>query len=324
MPEVLAPAIDMTKLEPELASLEVRPPEPGGIGVAIEGLDTLRLTPQQAAAIKALIYEHKFVVLRDVRLTAPEYVEFAAKFGRLEPYHQKNYHHPEHPEIFVSSNVPMDGKKVGVAGTGQFWHTDYSFMPEPLSFTFVYPQTVPQGPRATLFIDMGKILRELPEELATIVPDRRAFHDATHYYKIRPEDIDRPIIDLVKKFRAMSPGAWHPLVLHHPVTGEDSLYMSEGFTMALEGLSMVENKRLLPRFFEFIQREENVMRHRIHLGDLMMWDNRGLIHHASHPVGGGESCNFRISLYDDLPFYTNPIDRKIPDDVYCGDYLASC
>lgn len=295
-----------------------------GPGVAIEGLDARSLTPDVADALKALIYEHKFIVLRDTQLDTVEYIKFAKHFGTIEPYHQANYHHPDHPEIFVSSNVSVDGKKVGVAKTGQFWHTDYSFMPEPLSFTFVYPQIIPPGKRGTMFIDMGRVLRELPAELAELVKDRRAFHDATHYYKIRPEDIDAAIIDLVKKFRAMSPGQWHPLVTKHPVTAEETLYFSGGFTTSIEGLSIAENHAALRRLAEFTQAERFIRTHWVQPGDLMMWDNRGLIHHAAHPTQGGASCNYRISLYDGLPFYTNPIQRSLPSDVYNGDYLATC
>lgn len=302
----------------------VVPAPADSIGVAIEGLDPLAITPAIADSLKALIYEHKFIVLRDVSLNTHEYIAFAKHFGTLEPYHQKNYHHPDHPEIFVSSNVTVDGKKVGVSKTGQFWHTDYSFMPEPLSFTFVYPQIVPPGKRGTMYVDMGAVLRDLPADLAELVTDRRAFHDATHYYKIRPEDVDAALIDLVKKFRAMSPGHWHPLCIEHPVTKERSLYMSGGFTTAIEGLSVQANHAAIARLAAFAQQERYIRTHWIQAGDLMMWDNRGLIHHAAHPVQGGESCNYRISLYDGLPFYTNPIDRALPTDVYHGDYLATC
>ncbi len=41
------------------------------------------------------------------------------------------YQHPEVPEIFVSSNVPENGRQIGVPKTGRFWHADYQFMPDP-------------------------------------------------------------------------------------------------------------------------------------------------------------------------------------------------
>jgi len=308
---------------PDSAAFSVTPTPTGDIGVAVEGLDPLALTPAVAQQLIALIYEHKFIVLRDVHMDTRQYIAFAKHFGTIEPYHQANYHHPDHPEIFVSSNVPLDGRKVGVSKTGQFWHTDYSFMPDPLSFTCVYPQVIPDGKRGTMFIDMGEVLRELPEDLLQLAGGRRAFHDATHYYKVRPEDVDAALIDLVAKFRAMSPGSWHPLILEHPVTQERSLYMSGGFTTAIEGLSIAENHAVIQRMATFAQQERFVRTHLLQPGDLMMWDNRGLIHHASHPVEGGQSCNYRISLYDGLPFYSNPIERPLPTDVYHGDYLAT-
>jgi taurine dioxygenase len=314
---------EMSLTRSDSGAMRIQPPAPGGIGAEVFELDAARMSAELAQTIKSLIYEHKLVVLRGMQLDPAEYVKFASWFGKLEPYHQQNYHHPDHPEIFVSSNVPMNGKKVGVAGTGQFWHTDYSFFADPLSMTFVYPQILPEGNRQTFYIDMERVYRELPEELRQHTVDRRAFHDATNYYKIRPEDIDRPIIELVAKFRAMAPGAWHPVAIRHPVTGANSLYVSEGFTMAIEGLSVTENKSVLAKFFEFIQRKEHIHAHTWQAGDMLLWENRSLIHHASKPEGNQQSRSFRISLFDGLPFYSNPIDREPPPDVYCGDYLAS-
>ena len=98
-------------------------------------------------------------------LSPTEYVEFAHRLGRPQIYFQDNYHHPEHPEIFVSANVPINGRNVGVAGTGRYWHTDYQFFEEPLPLTMVFPQRLPQGDRYTAYIDMQRVFDELPTHL---------------------------------------------------------------------------------------------------------------------------------------------------------------
>src|SRR6185503_8462468 len=101
------------------------PPE-GQIGAEVTDTDLRTLTAEEAATLRAAVYRHKLVVFRDQTLDKDEYLAFARKLGRPQVYFQKNYHHPQYPEIFVSSNVPDEnGKKVGVAGTGQYWHSDY-------------------------------------------------------------------------------------------------------------------------------------------------------------------------------------------------------
>lgn len=278
-------------------------PEPGRLGAAIEDLDLRDPGSCPVAEILALVHKHKLLVFRGQQLDNEQYLRAARLFGRPQVYFQAHYHHPDHPEIFVSSNIPENGRKVGVAGTGRFWHSDYQFFDEPLSLTFVYPKVLPRTRRETLFIDMENVWRRLPADLRREAEGARFFHEATWYYKVQPWDIDRALIDLVKEFRQISPGAEHPAVITHPVTGAESLYMSEGFTTAVAGRTHEENQSLLPRFFEFIGRAEHVHAQVWHEGDLLFWDNRGLIHRSGAVPSGEPSKSYRIGVYDGLPFY---------------------
>src|SRR5688572_955066 len=103
----------------------------GALGVEITGLDVEALDQAGAAELRRLVYEHKLAVLRGLELSDEAYIALARKLGRPQIYFQPNYHHPDHPEIFVSANVPIEGRKVGVAGTGRYWHTDYQFFTDP-------------------------------------------------------------------------------------------------------------------------------------------------------------------------------------------------
>lgn len=283
--------------------MKIHLPEPHQIGARVEGVDVLDLSASALDELKGLVYEHRLVVFRGQRLDEERYIEFGRRLGQIEPYFQDNYHHPEHPEIFVSSNVPMNGEKVGVAATGRMWHADYSMFDRPLSFTMVYPQILPRTRRGTNYIDMARVYDALPEDLKRRVEGVSAFHEATYYYKIQPKDIDRAIAELMDEFRQLSPGAIHPLVITHPVTRQKQLYLSRGFTTRLIGIGHEEGQELLAELCDFVERDEHVRRHGWEEGDILLWDNRVLIHHAS-PAGPGEaSRSYRISLYDELPPY---------------------
>ena len=255
------------------------------------------------SALRELVWRAKLVVLTGQDFTNPEYVAFARRLGHVRPYFQDNYHHPDHPEIFVSSNVPENGQKVGVAGTGRMWHSDYSMFDDPLSMTMVAPRIVPRGKRETHFIDMGRVLRELPPELRRPLAGRRTFHEATWYYKIQPKDIDRAIVELIDEFRKLSPGAWHPAEIEHPFTGERMLYVSSGFTTKVEGMSQEEGNAFLQRLCAFVEQERFIHAQAWREGDILLWDNRFFIHHASTVAPGEASKSYRISLNDGLPFY---------------------
>ena len=78
------------------------------IGCSIHGVDAKSLAPGQMLKIKDLLYKNRLIVLKDQSLTEQEYCDFAHRVGSPVPYLQDNYHHPEFPLIFVSSNVKSD------------------------------------------------------------------------------------------------------------------------------------------------------------------------------------------------------------------------
>nr|QKW93945.1 alpha-ketoglutarate-dependent taurine dioxygenase [Vitiosangium cumulatum] len=285
--------------------MKITPPSAGKLGAELTGVDVRNLSPDMAVQLKLQLYEHRLIIIRDQRLSKQEYIEFANKLGRPQVYFQKNYHHPEHPEIFVSSNVPENGQKVGVAGTGRYWHTDYQFFQEPLPFVMVYPQILPNSRRETYYIDMQRVYEELPSELRAYVEDTQAIHDGKWRYKITPEDTDRAIIDILNELSKFAPPVMHPAVIRHPLTGRKSLYVSSGFTSGLEGLSYEENKEVMTKLFDFIEREDHIHTHTWCYGDILLWENRALLHKAGDTPKGEQSMSYRIGVYDDLPFYSN-------------------
>ena len=98
------------------------PPE-GQIGAEVTDTDPRTLTAEEAATLRAAVYRHKLVVFRDQTLDKDEYLAFARKLGRPQVYFQKNYHHPQYPEIFVSSNVPDENGCFSKSPIGPFQNT---------------------------------------------------------------------------------------------------------------------------------------------------------------------------------------------------------
>lgn len=285
--------------------VELALPPAGGMGAELRGVDPTRVTPEFAAAVRALVYEHKLVVFRGLTMDEPGYVAFARRFGEPQIYFQPNYHHPRHPEIFVSSNVPLDGRKVGVANTGAYWHTDYQFFPEPLPMTMVRPIQIPSGSRGTGYIDMARALAELPADLAAFARSARGVHEAKWRYKIQPGDVDKSITQILDEFGAETPTVAHPAVIEHPVNGRACLYVSRGFTVGFQGLSSAEGRERLAALLAHVEREDRVHHHAWAPGDLLFWDNRQVIHRAGGGAPGEPSVSYRIGVYDGLPFYAN-------------------
>jgi taurine dioxygenase len=285
--------------------MQIESAAPGSIGAEVTGVDVRDLAADdpEVQQLRDEIYRSRLVTIRGQKLSEQEYVDFARKMGTPQVYFQKNYHHPDYPEIFVSSNVKDGEKKVGVARTGHYWHTDCSFQEKPLSWTSIHPQVFSQARRGTMYIDMVKVYRELPDELRRYVDGVTAVHAGQLRYKIQACDIDKSLKELLDWVPTIAPPVRHPAVIEHPKTGEKVLYLNSGFTVQLEGIAYEENQKRLAALFEFIEREEHVFYHYWEPGDLILWDNRFLIHKSTAVPAGELSKSYRIGIYDGLPYY---------------------
>jgi len=278
-------------------------------GVNIYEFDAKKSSMEQINKIKELIYNNNIVVLKNQNLTPKEYVNLGKMFGKVETYYESMYHHPEEKEIFVSSNINKNGKNTGVPKTGNFWHADYAFMENPFSFTLIYPRIVPKKKRGTYFIDMAEAYRNLPPELKDNVRNLTSCHSVRRYFKIRPSDVYRPICDLLEEVENKTPPAFHPATFTHPVTGETILYISEATTYELRNAQdHPVNRDLLQRLLEATgQLDTTYQNPLIHMQtfsetDLIIWDNRRMIHRSLHTNTPEPAESHRITVYDEYPF----------------------
>lgn len=281
--------------------------QPGrAIGATVEKFDYATASEQDITALKETVYTKKIAVLKGQALSPRQFLELGTCLGRPEAYYEPMYQHPEVPEIFVSSNVPQDGKQIGVPKTGKFWHADYQFMPDPFGLTLIYPQVIPEKNRGTYFIDMGKAYDGLPGDLKKEIAGTYCRHSVRKYFKIRPHDVYRPISEILDEVEQKTPAVRQPTTFTHPMTGETVLYLSEGFTVGIEDEhgSPLDGD-LLRRLFEATgQLDETFAHDNIHLqsfekGDLLVWDNRSLIHRARHTATPEPTVSFRVTVHDD-------------------------
>ena len=283
--------------------MKINLPSSECIGAEVSDIDVVLVTEAQVNTIKQLVYNHKLVIFRNQNINEDQYIEFANKIGTPQIYPQDNYHHPDYPEIFVSSNVPKDGKKFGVRGTGRYWHTDCAFLDKPLPLTMLYPQIIPNSIRETYYIDMQQVYKKLPPSLRSYVDGKHIVHEAKWRYKVQEWDIDRAIVDIINDFEKKFPPVKHPAIITHPVTHEKILYMNQGFTTGIVGVDYETNQKLLQELFSFIERDEHIHTHIWKDGDIILWENRTLNHKASTVPEGEKSVSYRIGIYDGLPFY---------------------
>ncbi|MFI9249919.1 TauD/TfdA dioxygenase family protein [Streptomyces sp. NPDC053069] len=283
------------------------------LGATIEDFDHAGASDTDIETLKQTVYTKKIAVLKGQDLTPQQFLDLGTRLGQPETYYEPMYHHPELPEIFVSSNVPENGKQIGVPKTGKFWHADYQFMPDPFGITLIYPQVIPQKNRGTYFIDMGRAYERLPEDLKKQIAGTYCRHSVRKYFKIRPQDVYRPLSEIIDEVERKTPAVRQPTTFTHPLTGETVLYISEGFTVGIEdadGKPLDDD--LLHRLFEATGQLDDTFEHdNIHLqgfeqGDLLIWDNRSLIHRARHTATPEPTVSYRVTVHD---------ERKLHDGI---------
>lgn len=259
--------------------------------------------------LKKIIYSKRLIIFKNQDLSPSEFVKFGKMMGEVEEYYEDMYHHPEHKEIFVSSNMRKDGVDKGVPRTGKFWHSDYAFKSKPFAFTITYPQVVPATNRGTYFIDMAKAYEGLSDSTKSRLEKTSTEHSVRKYFKIRPKDLYQPIGSILKEIDQTTPSVFHPTIVTHPTTNEKILYASEGFAQEIyDDSSKDKRSGLLEQILiESGQMDKEFSHHNIEFlsiekGDLLIWDNRRFIHHAKHSTIVEPSETYRLTIHDEHPF----------------------
>ncbi|MGD8913599.1 MAG: TauD/TfdA family dioxygenase [Candidatus Thiodiazotropha sp.] len=277
---------------------------PTAIGCKVSGIDGLTASPDEIRQIKDLLYQYKIIVLKGQNLSEKQFCDLSARLGLPIPYLQENYHHPNYPLIFVSSNILQNGKKFGVARTGGYWHSDTSFLQEPVALTMLYPQVIPiHSHRTTLYIDLEKALNDMPTRLRSRIENCRFIHSGKWKYKVRETDVGLDLSEILGIIHQVQPPVIHPAIIRHPVTGSEVLFVSRGFTIGIEGKGTDESKELLDEVFDFVEQACFISEFQWELGDIIIWDNRFLTHKAGRLAQANDPVNGDISKEEDTMVY---------------------
>lgn len=248
------------------------------LGEEVVGVDlSAPLDDATFGAIEDLFNRRSVVVFRDQALTPAQLVAFSERFGEVETPLLNQFTLPEAPKVLVLSNVKEGDKPKGAHRQGHLWHTDLTYMPEPSLGSLLYGVEVPPEGGDTLFASILAAYDALPEARQQALDGLKAVHSYPHAYaQLYPER--EP---LTEEQKARVPDIVHPLVRTHPATGRKALYMGEYIIKEIEGLSDAETRALVEELIAHITRDEFIYRHKWRAGDLLMWDNRGVVHHAT-------------------------------------------
>ncbi len=254
------------------------------LGAAVTGLDAAALDDAGFAELRAAWLGHGgLLVLRDQALTPDSQVAFARRFGPLfgeaDQFQEsvQRYLLPGQPALYRVSNKIEDGVPQGRARAGDYWHSDVSFRARPAAASLLYAIELPESGGDTLFADMCRAYAALPAAMKARLATLEAVHDFQLAARTSGtyDAAELEAGDFDGRNRAV-----HPVAITHPETGRKALFVNPGFTAAVVGLAPGDSAALLAELHAHATRPEFVTRHAWRLGDLVIWDNRSLMHHA--------------------------------------------
>lgn len=221
--------------------------------------------------------DHLVLLFRDQKITDPELIEFSKGFGPLElaplgAAGQKDRDARKYPELHVVSNVKENGVPIGILGDGEaVWHTDMSSFLQPPTASFLYALELPPSGGDTFFTNMYAAYDTLPEEMKRRLIGLTIKHDAL-YNSAGQRNIPDPV-------RQPGTGASHPIVCTHDETGFNALYLGRRANTYINELPRAESDELLEYLWKHATQPQLVWRHTWRLGDVIVWDNRCVMHY---------------------------------------------
>jgi len=250
-------------------------------GAEVVGLDCGGdINADTFAAVRQGFQDHSLLVFRDQHLTPDQHVAFSERWGAIKGHILTQYLLPGYEGLLVVSNKKdAQGEPVGIEDAGRYWHTDVSYEPVPPMGSLLYGLEVPDEGGDTLFASQYRAYDNLPDDLKARVAGVRARH-RFNYVQIQEGDgsTRKPLTEEQKRQLV---GAEHPVVRTHPETGRKALYVNPGFTESLVDIDEAEGRALLDTLFGYATDARVIYRHTWQRYDLVLWDNRCLMHHAT-------------------------------------------
>jgi len=288
-------------------------PMNAALGAEVRCGDLRKLDDAAVAKLRQAWLDNLVIVVRNQEMSDADLVSFGRRLGEF----QKSNPLPsplanegkvaqgggdsQFPEVTVVSNIVDNGVAQGGLGDGELvWHTDMSSFESPPNQTILHSIEVPASGGNTGFNNMYLAYDTLPAELRERVEGLSLKHDATidaagyirKQFKDAPDDL------------RISPGAVHPLVRTHPETGRNCLFLGRRAKSYLVGLEIADSEQLLDALWAHAMRPELEWFHEWKPGDLLMWDNRCVMHRREPFDANARRKLHRVVIRGTRPYRT--------------------
>lgn len=242
------------------------------LGAEVSGVDiTQPLTDDAFGEIHEAFLKHCMLLFRAPTMTRSQYVAFSSRFGKLRKKQPGNL--PDYPEIKALISRPkLDSSPADPNFNGSDWHSDMSYLPNPIIITLLRAIELPDTGGDTQFANLYLAYETLSETMKKTIAALEGVHME------QETELDHSSPERLEAMRRAKTSA-HPLVRVHPETGRKSLFVSDK-TRLIAGMTPEESEAVLGYLRSHIRRPQFIYRHRWQKHDLLVWDQRCTNHNA--------------------------------------------
>lgn len=266
------------------------------LGIEATGIDLAG--PVSAAEVGAMtdaLHENLVMVVRDQNLTPPQYLDAVSLFGDLMDQHLSNLLMDAHPKIAVldsrTSTIGDDGRAIPIGSRD--WHTDHTNHARPPKMTAMYAVQLPASGGDTGFANMQAAFAHLPQAEQDDLSSMTTVNVIESYTEYVGEATRN---DLIQKPQR------HPFIRTHPETGRQAIYVHPGKLAHMEGMDNSESRVFINGLLDRVITPDVTYRHQWRPGDLVIWDNRGVLHVAHRDYDHREGrIMHRVILEGEVP-----------------------
>jgi taurine dioxygenase len=245
----------------------------GPLGAEVDGVDLSKpLSETGFSELHDALMSHQVIFLRDQQLSDEEQLALAGRFGEVAVY-------PVLEVLGVDRPLETIEDSPDSPPSADQWHTDVTWIRTPPKVALLSAVEIPEFGGDTLWLSTIAAYEALSPVMRDMLDGLRVHHDLGAGFYERVEAKSGPEIG-ERVRRGLEPGADHPLVRTHPVTGRKALFLAKGFMQHILGMNRDESDLLLDFLFAHATQPRFQVRWKWRVGDLAIWDERCTMHHA--------------------------------------------
>lgn len=261
------------------------------------------LSAAERDRIEKEMHTYGVLIFEKQPITAEQQVAFALQFGPVDTGLQTkllnkvqtrlgNAALSDISNVDAAGNVADRTHKQTIMTVGNmYWHSDASYEHHPFRYSILASQSAVSWGGHTQFADLRAAYDDLDERTKDLVADKIATFYANYtrdFLGIEDDESQR---------RTYPPVQW-PMVRTHPGSGRKLLWV-DNKVFKVSGMSVPEGRVLVHELLEHIGQREHVYSHSWAAGDVVMWDNRSVLHRGRRFDLGERREMRRVSTVDD-------------------------